>query len=617
MSKKITKEKQKSKNFIKSYIIITIIFFIISSYVTFIIDNPNSDHDLLFYFYSGKEIIYGDPQNVIIANAPVGWPILLATVDSVINDPHITAKIFSVIFASGIVLTSYFIIKNIFDKKIATLGQVLIAISPMLHVEAINSHSEMLPIFLIFLAFYFITKKQLVQKDITYCAIFLGLSFMLRPQALFIAFGVVGFILFLVKKTKKRFLLYFILTFMICISPLLVYNITTSGNLIDNNPNFYLSKESESNKKIYQNLIEKDTTITLQTNESTTGSTIIFLEYIDNLTYHNPHYILNLGTGHNNFSVFPLIPFSGILFTLGGIVCIFPNNFKRIHIAYILGISISLFTILLITNNIERYFLIPILIPIIIIGIISIKKINPNILALLIISSIFMIFISIIHVKTPHDIGAISIIPIAFSSYFIIKIIPKVFTKILNDKIIKYFLIFIVILIIMMNITLSVMVQESMMFDENIDYKNLLKEKKYEHMGIEYEEIGMYLTEKENIQNKTIMASNNDFAHYAKSKFLFTNFNEGKQDDTMDEFLSRENWSNYEIMESNMASQPPDRRGIHNYIPDYIIIQKEEMNMKKTIEILKNKNDPKIPKNIELIYESASNKTLVYKINYK
>ena len=615
MNKKIIEKKQKSKNFMKSYIIITIIFFIISSYVTFFIDNPNHDGDILFYFYSGKEIIYGDPQNVIIFNAPVGWPILLATVDSVINDPHITAKIFSVIFASGIVLTSYFIIKNIFDKKVAALGQLLIAISPMLHVEAINSHSEMLPIFLIFLAFYFITKKQLVQKDITYCALFLGLSFMLRPQALFIAFGVIGFILFFIKKTKKRFLLYFILTFVICISPLLVYNIATSGNLIDNDPNFYLSKESANNKKNYEKLMEQDTIITSQRNENI-KLTMMFSEYANNLIYNNPHYILNLGTGHNNFSVFPLIPFSGILFTLGGIVCIFPNNFKRIHIAYILGVSISLFTILLITNNIEKYFLVPIVIPIIIIGIISFKKIDPNILALLIISSTFMIFISIINVKTPHDIGALSIIPITFSSYFIIKIIPKILTKILKDKIIKYFLILIVILIIVMNITLSVMVQENMLFGENIDYKNLIKEKEYKHTGIEYKEVGMYLAGEENIQNKIIMANERDFAHYAKSKFVWTTFNEGEQDDTINEFLNRENWSKYEIIESNMASQPPDRRDKDNHIPDYIIIQKN-IDMKNSMNVFKNQNDPKIPTNIKLIYESISNKTLVYKINEK
>jgi hypothetical protein len=65
-----------------------------------------------------------------------------------------------------------------------------------------------------------------------------------------------------------------------------------------------------------------------------------------------------------------------------------------------------------------------------------------------------------------------------------------------------------------------------------------------------------------------------------------------------------------------MASQPPDRKNEHNHQkPDCIIIQKN-MIINNNIEILKNKNDPKIPANIELVYESNSNQTLAYKINH-
>ena len=110
------------------------------------------------------------------------------------------------------------------------------------------------------------------------------------------------------------------------------------------------------------------------------------------------------------------------------------------------------------------------------------------------------------------------------------------------------------------------------------------------------------------------MTTDRDFAHYANSKFVYTAFNEGEKNDTIEEFVNRDNWSKYEIIESNMASQPPDRKNNDSHEPDYIIIQKN-MNMNTNIEILKNKNDPKIPANIELIYVSNSEKTLVYKIN--
>ena len=35
-----------------------------------------------------------DKENVVVANAPVGWPILLASVDSLINNVFVTGKIF-------------------------------------------------------------------------------------------------------------------------------------------------------------------------------------------------------------------------------------------------------------------------------------------------------------------------------------------------------------------------------------------------------------------------------------------------------------------------------------------------------------------------------------------
>ena len=492
LNEKITLKKQKNKKFLKWHIIITAIFFLSTFYVAFEIDYPNKDHDLLFYFYSGEEIIYGDPQNVIIFNAPVGWPIVLATVDSIINDPHTTSKILSTIFASGIVLTTYFIIKNIFDRKVALLGQTLIALSPMLHVEAILSHSEMVPTFLIFLALYFITKRELVQKDIALCSLFLGLSFMFRPQSLLVAIGILAYIITIIKNTKKQFLAIFILIFILSVSPLLIYNLTVSGNLIDTDPNFYLAEESLENKSHYENLLEEDKSFLSQIESNQSGLEIIFSEYWNNLFHNNPHFLFNLGLGHNNFSVFPLIPFIGILFTIGGILSIYQNIFKKKYLTFTLGLSGSLFLLLLITDNIEKYFLVPIVIPTIILGLISKNKINPNILALLIMSSIFMLLISIINIKTPHDILAVSIIPIAFSGYFIINIIPKIFVKIRNNKntkITNYFLVVILILIIFMNIPLSIMIQKNQLYGENIDYKYLFENKKYTHIAVEYEEV--------------------------------------------------------------------------------------------------------------------------------
>ena len=145
-------------------IIVVIIFFISTSYVAFIIDNPSMDHLIIDYYYAGEQTLYGDRESVYLPSVPIGWSILLASADNIVNDVFITAKLFSVFFATGILALSFFIIRNIFDKKLALLVQTIIAISPFFHVEAILTHSEMLPVFLIFLSFYLITKKKIVKQ---------------------------------------------------------------------------------------------------------------------------------------------------------------------------------------------------------------------------------------------------------------------------------------------------------------------------------------------------------------------------------------------------------------------------------------------------------------------
>ena len=607
-------------------IIITITFFVISSYVAFVVDNPSQDSDLLYYFYSGQEIIYGDKENVQIFNAPVGWPILLAAVDSIVKDPFITSKLFSVIFGSGIVLMSYFIIRNVFGEKVAILGQSLIAVTPLLHAEVIMTHSEMLPTFLIFMSFYFITKKQLLQKHIILCGAFLGLSFMLRPQSLFIAVGTIMFIVFFVKKQKKRIIFCFVLFFLLCISPLLIYNISVTGNLIDNNPNLYASMESksESNKEIFKNEVVQDGFNQDNIKNIINNLKNYFNTYPENLFHNNSHYVFNLGLGHNNFSTLPFIPFSGILFILGGIMGVFKYDLRKIHFSWVFGIPIILSIWLITINKIEEYFLLPIIFPAVILGLFSIKKVDNNILALLIPSLFFVLSISIVRIQSGWDMFGILIIPSTFSAFFIIKIIPKIILKIQNKcklkchKIIKKttlsIMLIIIIGIIITNVTSSVMLEKHLLFDEPVDYHNLLPlEQEYELMSSKYVEIGEILSKEPNIENKIVMANNNNYAHYANSKFLYTQFNEGDKNDTIESFIKRENWSKYEIKIANTVNIPPDRNGIYDPIPDYLIYD-GNIDVKKNLQVLKNPNDPRIPENFELIYRSDKTGIMIYKI---
>ena len=602
-----------SRSWKKLSILVTLVFLVTCSSVAFLIDVPTQDPDILFYYYSGQQILSGDGENVRIVNGPVGWPILLAAFDTLVDDPFITAKLFSLIFSSGIVLISYFIIRNIFGQKIALLGQIIIAVNPLLHVESIITHSEMLPVFLIFISIYFITKKQLSQRHVIFCGIFLGLSFMLRPQSLLIGIGMLIFILSSVKKQKKYFTFYLIIFFLLAISPLLIYNVSTTGNILDLDPNFYLVNDSDvSNTEYYKDKFIQDDGIIQNYSKN----------YFKNLLFGNPHIFLNLGTGYNNFSTIPFIPFSGIIFVLGGIFGLLIPNFPKKYILWVFGLSLIIVMFLIMTNTINTYFLLPIVLPLIIIGAFSFRKISNNIKALLIILLFFMLSISFVNIASAWDLFAILIIPGAFSAFLILNIIPKIITKIQNclkidSKILTNLCLAIIIsAIVSCNLISSFMVEDNLLFGIPVDYHNLLNlEKNRELVSLEYKEIGEILSKQPNIENKIVMTDSMNYPYYAKSKFMYTNFTEGIETDTLNSFISRENWSKYDIKVSNLSSIPQDRYGVNQHIADYLIYKIDTQN-NKNIQILENPNNSKIPTNFEFLYMSNNGETIIYKINH-
>jgi len=605
-------------NFIvnKLHFIIPIIFLIFTAVVAFMIDDPSHDNDLLYYYFSGSEILYGDKENVAVTNAPVGWPILLASVDSLINDVFITGKIFSVLSATGIVLLSYYIINQVFGKKIALLTQTLIAINPFLHSEAIITHNEMLPVFLIFGALYFITKKHLLYQHIVCTAILLGLSFMLRYQSLLVSIGIMIFLLITLKSNSKIFPILFVVVLLLSTSPLLLYNLENTGNLIDSDYSVYMQMESKYKIPEIENAVI-DQFRNVPNNELIQSEPLL-KNYLYNVLIHNPHRIFNLGLGWDSFAPIPLIPYIGIPFVLGGAIYVFNNNFTKRQLVSVVSISFGLILFLVTVDKLE-YFFVAISLPVIVLGILSLRKIEKNILALLIIFSSFLLLISIIPINAPWDLFSILIIPPALSAIFIIKSIPKIISKIgslLNHKttrIIKTYLIILISIIVISNILFSIMLERNLLFDENMDYKNILYPEKHEKIGAKFKEVGDILSKEPDIQNKYIITGDPTYAYLAGSKMIYSKFTEGNENDSISSFITQENWSEFEKGWSDAVSIPRDRFGKYNPQPDYIVYDQRSVNNK--LQILYDPNNPNIPSNLELLYISNSSKVVIYKIN--
>ena len=600
--------------------IVVIIFFASASYVAFIIDNPTRDHDLLAYYYAGQQTLYGDRENVYLAGTPIGWSVLLALSDNVVDDVFVTAKLFSVFFATGIVLLSFYIVKNIFNKQVALLAQTLIAITPFFHVEAIITHGEILPIFLIFFSLYFITKKKLTKRDAILCGIFLGLASMLRYQAAIVAISCLPFFLIQYKKIHLSKTILFSVFFIIAFSPLLIFNFLTFGTFIESEPSFFFLHFSEfENNSAW----EKTLTERIESTSSTAFFEIdeVFIKnYFYNLFVNNPNKIFQFTHDVANWSPIPFIQYVGIPLILGGAVLTFNRHIEKKEVLVLVTISFAVL-IFLVMNDYAEYFFISIIIPVLILGIRSIKKIEQNVLPLLIIPVCFFVMMAIIQVPIPTDLFAILLIPPTLTALFILRGIPKIiqFKQLQNKKTIhvKIIIIFIISIIIFSNLIFSYELQAMLLYDDNFDWKDVFRGKhNYENLSHEMKQVGEILSKEPNIENKYKMTSEVEFAHYANAKYLDVDFDEGSQDATIMEYVSRQGWSDYDIAVSNIYSVPNDRYNIYNPLPEYLIYL-DKPNRIPSLQVLQNPDDPNIPKNFEILYENDKSGIFVYKIKYE
>jgi hypothetical protein len=588
--------------------------------VTFIIDNPSLDHLIIDYYYAGQQTLYGDRESVYLASTPIGWSVLLASADSIVNDVFITAKLFSVVFATGILVLSFFIIRNVFDKKLALLVQAIIAVTPFFHVEAILTHSEMLPVFLIFLSFYFITKKKLSGRDLILCGVFLGLASMLRYQAILVAISCLPFFLIQYKKIHLSKTLLFLIFFIAAFSPLLIYNFITFGTFIESDPSLYftafdqVTEDPEWEKTFAERSTGVNTNMLFEVDKN-------FIEnYFHNLFVSNPHRMFQFTHDIQNWSPIPFFQYIGIPIILGGAIAVFNRHIEKKEIIFLVTISFIIL-IFLIMSGYTEYFFASIIIPVLVLGIRSIKQIEQNVLPLLIIPVCFFIMISIITIKHPFDLFGILLIPATLTALFIVKGIPKIIQfKQLPDKktnYIKIIMIFIISIIIISNLIYSYELQAALLFNDNFDWKDIFRNHNYQlSTAYEIKEIGEMLSKEPNIENKYIMTDGNAFAYYANSKYVFVRFDEGPQDATIMEYVAREGWSDFELAFSNIECIPNDRYNIYNPLPDYLIYL-DKQNKIPSLRVLQNPDDPNIPKNFELLYKNDKSGIFVYKIEHK
>ena len=311
-------------------VILIVIVFCFSVSIVTINHNPFlNSANTVFYYFAGKEILNGYASHVIVPNAPLTNAVLFALTDN----PHIHMKIISIFSTAGIIFLSYAITRQIFNSRVAFLTSVFISVYAGLHLHSYQINADVLPIFLLFVSFYYITKSKLDYQSIIIAGIFIGLSFILKYQAGIIAIGILVFLLIYTKPRFKNTGLLLIVC-LIVVSPLLIFNYSTVGTITTSNSSFLILMEWDNvpeewyEDKSYEEefLVGKDPNL--------------FLENFSNNIYNSTvNTILNLKYNWNNLSIFPMIPFIGMIPLFGGIYVIrksIPRNFLPIIIVFLI-----------------------------------------------------------------------------------------------------------------------------------------------------------------------------------------------------------------------------------------------------------------------------------------
>ncbi len=128
---------------------------------------------------------------------------------------------------------------------------------------------------------------------------------------------------------------------------------------------------------------------------------------------------------------------------------------------------------------------------------------------------------------------------------------------------------------------------------------------------MEMEEIVDVLSKEPNIENSYVGGSL-AYDAYLESKRIFFSYTEKPDDDTIENYITRDNWTYYDRHYSNLHSWPLDRYDKSNSLPDYFIYPPHE-NHNKFLNNLTDPTNPEIPSNFEFLYKGSKG-TMLYKI---
>ena len=612
-------------------VLITVGFFLVTTCISLFYNNfwTIFDQDGLIYLSGGRQIIAGVGENTSFLNAGPAGPVLFASLESVLKDSLFSIKIVSILSGTGIVFFSYMVFKNIFSTKIAIVGQLFVAFNPWIGILSISSVNDLFPIFMSVFSLYFITKKDIKLTDVIFSGAILGIGFMFRYQPMIFLLAIIVFLIILKKRPRFKISAVglLIVLFVLCCSPMLLYNYTVHDKIIDSNSNYYLSSHAKYYTQEWKDFLLNS--MGKNSGAIFSNPDLFIKNYFYNLFYGQPSNLFGF-ENKVSASLIPAIPILGAIPVLGGLIYTLkiPAS-KKTFITILSTVTITTALVFLLGDFKDHFFAI-IIMPVIVLGFQNIQKIDKKFLLLIIMAIIFSIIMAHLPLRSYKHFIYLWIFLAPLCSIFFVSVITKLIfkiqnskpsTKILeNQKSTKIIILVTISLILFVNLGYSYVTLEVITTGNSVDtvIENLnspFSEKinPYKH---DLDNIRTILGSQHDIENSYVMSMYLGFAEIVGAKTERVLFTEGPEGDSIDNYITRKNWKSWEIYFSNVNSAPMDIHNLNHPIPDYLIYTPNQYHL-ESLNVLVDPTNPKIPQNFELLYKSPYSGTTVYKINHK
>ena len=209
----------------KIFLLIFLVFLIVKLVSLFIA--ADIWWDSAVYLGMGKYIYSFGNVGLWEDSRPLVWPLILGFFWKINLDAVFFGKLLVVLFSLGILLLTYLIALDIFNKKTAIISALFLAFSQTFFLFSNILHAEIPSTFLVLLGFYCFSRKKYGLSGL-----FLGISFMTRFFQIFafIPLALILFYLFIKKKMPYSNLFYFSLFFLIPVIPYLILSYFSYNN---------------------------------------------------------------------------------------------------------------------------------------------------------------------------------------------------------------------------------------------------------------------------------------------------------------------------------------------------------------------------------------------------